>query len=422
MMRFFVFLFACLIVFQHSFAGEKNDPPVFDLRSVTVSELVSLYFQEVANRPFLLCSDVLADSRLVSIRAHGKKLDVAMLAVLLEQHGYEVRTIADVAVVCKKRELQAESNVEPYVYRPRFRDVGYLVDLVSPLVSGTFANKRSTAISMAVGKPEDKQQGIQSVPQALSQQAMPAQSMNAGRGDDFLVFSGQSREVERLKSLLVQLDVATGEVMIKGYLYEVGKNKTDGSALNMVLSLLKGRLSLSVAGDLLGNAVKIKTGSLDFVASALSADSRFKIVTSPFTRVRSGATAKLQVGQDVPVLGTIVTNGNGQAQQSIEYKQSGVIIEVTPRVRDGATDLDLMQTVSDFVQTETGLSGTPTLNKREIRTSLTVEDGEVLVIGGLNQSKTEGVKNGWSWLPFSLSKTHSDRSSELVLILELKKL
>lgn len=411
-----------LLLSLSAFAGESKDPPVFDLRGVTVAELVSLYFQEVAKRPYLVCSDVLADARPVSIRAQGKALDAAMLTVLLDQHGYEARNESGVMVVCKKREARPEDDAPPFVYRPRFRDVAYLVDLLSPLVKGTFANKRTTTVSTAVGKPDDKPQGIAPIAQPIAQQAAPAQSMNAGRGDDYLIFSGQARDVERLKSLLAQLDVATGEVMVKGYLYEVGKNETDGSALNMVMSLLNGRLSLSVAGDVLGNALKIKTGSLDFVASALSADSRFKIVTSPFTRVRSGATARLQVGQDVPVLGSIVTSASGQAQQSIDYKQSGVIIEVTPRVRDGATDLDLTQTVSDFVQTETGLSATPTLNKREIRTSLAVEDGEVLVIGGLNQTKTEKGRKGLSWLPFALSNTTGERSSELVLILELKRM
>lgn len=420
MIRLFVCLFVYLFVSSASFARENQDPPVFNLQSVTVSQVVSLYFQEVAKRPYLVCSDVLADARSVSIRAQGKDLDAAMLGVMLDEHGYEARTESGVVVVCKKREAKEPEDLEPFVYRPRFRDTAYLVDILSPLIKGTFANKRTTTISTAVGKPDDKT-GQQPM-QPLTPQSSGAQSMNPGKGDDYIVFSGQAKELERLKKLLPQLDVATGEVMVKGYLYEVGKNDTEGSALNMVLSVLKGRLGLSVGGDVLGNALTIKTGNLDFVASALNADSRFKIVTSPFTRVRSGATARLQVGQDVPILGSIVTNANGQAQQSVDYKQSGVIIEVTPKVREGATDLDLVQTVSDFVQTETGLSSTPTLNKREIRTSLAAKDGEVLVIGGLNQSKAEDAKSGLSWLPFSLSKTHGNRSSELVLILELKKL
>jgi type II secretory pathway component GspD/PulD (secretin) len=84
--------------------------------------------------------------------------------------------------------------------------------------------------------------------------------------------------------------------------------------------------------------------------------------------------------------------------------------------------LDLFQQVSSFVNTDTGVNSSPTLNKRELRTSLTVEDGEVLVIGGLNDSKIEDAKSGLSFLPFALSKSHGSRSSELLLVLELKRI
>jgi len=158
------------------------------------------------------------------------------------------------------------------------------------------------------------------------------------------------------------------------------------------------------------------------VASALNSDGRFKVVTSPFTRVRSGATARFQVGADVPVLGSILTNPNGQAQQSVEYRSAGTLLEVSPKVRDKSTDVDLFQQISSFVTTETGVNNSPTLNKREIRTSLTVEDGEVLVIGGLNDSKEEETKAGLWFLPFATSKSSGTRSTELLLILELKRI
>ncbi|NTV93904.1 MAG: hypothetical protein HGA75_00605 [Thiobacillus sp.] len=411
-------------VAKETFARETKVASVFDFRAVMISEVVSLYFEEVAKRPYIICSDVLADVRPISIRAQGKQLDQVMLTVLLDQYGYEAREESGVVVVCKKREevVKVEEDAEPFIYQPRYREVSYLVDLVSPLVKGVFANKRSTSVSTTVGKPSDSTQPASSMPLATGQQSTSSQSMSAGRGDDYLIFRGQSVEVQRLRSLLGQLDIPTGEVLVKGYLYEVGKNETDGSALNLVFSLLNGKLSVDLSGGVIGNTLKIKTGSLDFVAAALKGDSRFKIVTSSFTRVRSGATATLQVGQDVPVLGAIVTSGNGQSQQSVEYRQSGVIIDVLPHVHEGSTDLDLSQTVSDFVQTETGLSATPTLNKREIRTSLAVEDGEVIVIGGLNQSKAESGKTGLSWLPFDLGKSSNERSTELVLLLELRRL
>ncbi|MBB5202820.1 type II secretory pathway component GspD/PulD (secretin) [Inhella inkyongensis] len=394
-------------------AGQDVERREFDLRAVPLGQVVTLYFSEVSKRAHVICPDVLADSRAVSIRAQGRTLDAAMLVGLLGANGYEVRSVDGVDIVCKKAELRPEADAEPLVYRPRYRDAAYLVDLVSPLVKGTFANKRVSAGALAVGKPDDKG----------SSASASTTTLRPGGGDDFILFVGAERERAKLQGLLGQLDTPAGEVLVKGYLYEVGSNEAEGSALSMILRALSGRVEVSVgsAGSQ-GSALKVRTPSLDFVASILNSDARFKIVTSPFTRVRSGGSARLQVGQDVPVLGAIVSNANGQTQQSVDYKQSGVIIEVAPNVRGSVTDLDLVQTVSDFVSTETGLSNTPTLNKREIRTALSVEDGELLVIGGLNGSKVENGRAQLPWFGFNLSKARASRTTELVLVLEVKRL
>lgn len=405
-------------------APKKAEPASFDVTYMKLNELVSVFFKEVEGSGYVICDSLLNDERLVSMRSAGRQLDQAMKTALLATYGYAVRKDeSGLMVVCKEPEHRQEEDGPALVYRVRHRDAGYLVDLVAPLVKGTFANRRASAGALSVGGGAAQALGSTSTQQQGQPQASSVTSTyKSGTSDDYIVFTGSPKETERLTKLLAQVDVPTGEVMAKAYLVEVGKNETEGSALNMVLSLLKGKLELSIAGPVLGNALKLKTSNVELVASALNSDSRFRISTAPFTRVRSGATARLQVGQDVPVLGAVVTNSGGTSSQSVDYRNSGVIIEVAPKVRESVIDLDLTQTVSDFVQTETGLVNTPTMNKREVRTSLTVEDGEVLVIGGLNQVKTESMKSGLWFLPWPLSKSSGDRATELVLILELKRI
>lgn len=93
---------------------------------------------------------------------------------------------------------------------------------------------------------------------------------------------------------------------------------------------------------------------------------------------------------------------------------------MSPVVRDDGVDVDLFQQVSSFVRTDG--SSQPTLNKRELRTSLSVQDGEVVVFAGLDESKEDDAKSGLSFLPFSLSKSKSGSRSELVLMLELNRI
>jgi general secretion pathway protein D len=389
----------------------------FDFQSVPVGQAVSLYYKEVSTKPYVVCNDVLVDSRVVSMRAGGKVLDGAALAAFLDAYGFEAVDNSGVTVVCKvreKRAVKAEDEV-PFLYRVKFRDSGYLVDLLSPMVAGTFSNRRQGP-ALAVG-------GTGTTPA----EAAPARGGSAGIGavsnsvgGEFIMFSGSAGEVKKLQALLAQVDIAAGEVLVKAYMYEVGKTSGDASALQLVLNALKGKVQISTGADLVENLVRLRTGSVDLVASALATDGRFKVVTAPFVRLRSGKTARFVSGDQRSVLGSIVTQ-QGTTQQSFERVESGTILEVSPQVRVSTVDVDLFQQVSSFVP---GASSgqPPTLNKRELRTSLSMEDGEVVVLAGLNDAREDANSSGLRFLPFHLGKASSASSSELVLVLEMKRL
>lgn len=426
MVRVLLVLYVLGWAFARESRAADDKGNVFDLTAVPVSQVVSLYFKEIAKRPYVVCADVLGDARPVSIRAQGRALDAVMLGMLLDAYGYAATMENGVTVICKKPEKKPE--VEDFsatvVFRPEYRDVGYLVELSSTLVRGVFANKRTSAPALAVGGADKSIQSGQTTPGTTAQQSAGATgaTFRASSGDDFLVFSGSEKEADKLRKLLAQLDTPAGEVLIKGHVYEVGKTDNEQAALDLFVSALKGKVEVSIAGATLGNALRIKTAALDVVASAIKTDSRFKLVTSPYARVRSGGTARFMAGADVPVLGSIVTNATGQTQQSVEYRSSGTILEVAPKVRGKVADVDLFQQVSSFVATESGVNGSPTLNKRELRTSLSVEDGELLVIGGLTDTKDVESKSGLWFLPFATSKGKTLNQSEILIILELKRL
>jgi type II secretory pathway component GspD/PulD (secretin) len=83
-------------------------------------------------------------------------------------------------------------------------------------------------------------------------------------------------------------------------------------------------------------------------------------------------------------------------------------------------DLTVMQQVSNFSVTQTGVNNSPTLSKRELKTSLTVADGELIVIGGLVDSKETDTHSGLSILPgFMHSKAKGKSNTEILLILQL---
>ncbi|MFZ6639226.1 hypothetical protein ACO0LL_05750 [Undibacterium sp. TC4M20W] len=147
-------------------------------------------------------------------------------------------------------------------------------------------------------------------------------------------------------------------------------------------------------------------------------------VAETLVRVGSGNTGHFSAGQDVPVLGAASYPMPGGAPvQDIQYKPSGMIFDLRPVVRDDVIDLGVTQQISDFVKTTTGVNNSPTLSKREVETTLSLQDGDVVVLGGLSQDKQTGSHSGLSFLPALLhSKGSENAKSEILLVLQLQKI
>ena len=390
------------------FASEKAGDLSFEFSSAQVGRIVNLIYSDALRTPYVLSPELLADQRAVSFRFGGSVQSVrADLVKLLDSLGYGITNRGGLEFIGPKKELVPE--VEAFVYRPRFRDVGYLADLFRPLFKGQFTVNRPVAAPVA----------------SKTDSAVPPGSAAAmvDRGADVLVFSGEGAEIKKLEKLLAQVDYQLGEVMVRGVVYEVQTGDNTGSAFSLALSLLSGRLSINLAGTTQENSVSFSVGNADAIFSALSSDSRFKVVTQPALRVRSGSQASFSVGQDVPVLGAVSYVSNGQPVQSVEYRNSGVIFNITPQVREGAVDLSIQQQLSNFVQTTTGVNNSPTLIKRELKTDVQMRDGEVVMLGGLTEEKSNSAHAGLSFLPaWMQSPTGDSTKTELLLVLQLARM
>jgi type II secretory pathway component GspD/PulD (secretin) len=223
--------------------------------------------------------------------------------------------------------------------------------------------------------------------------------------------------------LLRQIDVHPGEVMISAVVYEVSAGKSDGSAFSLALNLLGGKLGLSLGGaPALSNAVTFKNASIDVALSILARDSRFKALSTPRLRVRSGAQARLMVGQDVPTVGAVSYPQGGVPVQSIEYRSSGVILALMPTAYESSVDVVIDQQISDFAKTETGVSSSPTLTKRALSTTVTLGNDEFVVLGGLMSHKAVEGTSGLSFLPRLLrDSTSSSAQTEVLLLLQVSR-
>ncbi len=119
-------------------------------------------------------------------------------------------------------------------------------------------------------------------------------------------------------------------------------------------------------------------------------DDRVVIRSRPRLLVKSGETATIDVGNEIPVVTRISDDDRQSADsvnilQDVTYRKTGVQLEIKPIVQaNGLVDLQISQQLSEARPTAaTSLAGTPTILNRQVSTSLTLKDGGSLLLGGL---------------------------------------
>ncbi|HBX94791.1 MAG TPA: type II secretion system protein GspD, partial [Hyphomonas sp.] len=130
------------------------------------------------------------------------------------------------------------------------------------------------------------------------------------------------------------------------------------------------------------------------VLTAVEADTNSRILSKPFNMTLDNGTSSLLVGQNVPITtGQVLGDDNTNAFTTVDRKDVGVGLTVTPRVsNDGTIRMQITQTVSNVAGAITAGVTDIVLNTREINTSVIADDGEIIVLGGLIE-QTEAFSN-----------------------------
>ncbi len=283
-------------------------------------------------------------------------------------------------------------------HRVLFDYVAYLSDILGGYVSGSFNNSEAVI-------SDDSLKGSSRASNYIN------------RIGDILVYYGTKEDIAILKTLVTSLDTMSDEVVVSGYVFEVQTSQSDGSGILLAAKILSDKFNISVGAAGLDNFINIRTGSIDAIFNLLKTDSRFTVVSAPRLRVKNNASASFSVGSDVPVLGSVTVNNN-TTTQSVEYRSSGVLFNVTPSIKSRTMDLKIQQQLSNFVTTETGVNNSPTLIKRDVTTEVSLADGDIILLGGLAEQKDSKASSGWS---FFGSRTSESNKTDIMVMLQVRK-
>ena len=167
------------------------------------------------------------------------------------------------------------------------------------------------------------------------------------------------------------------------------------------------------------------------VMNAAAGKNKLKVLSAPHIMTADNHEAHILVGNEVPIVTTqsnatdIQTNGNSNILQNIQYRDTGVILTVLPQVNsEGLVNMQIRQEVSQVASATTGGIQSPTFSTRESETTVVVQSGETIVIGGIIDDTVDRSRTG---IPFLMDipvvgrafRVESDnvRRTELIVLL-----
>jgi general secretion pathway protein D len=267
-----------------------------------------------------------------------------------------------------------------------------------------------------------------SVPAAAAAASAAPQTtvrITADTTNNALIINATPQEYAPIESALEKLDITPLQVLVDATVAEV----TLTDQLNMGLQyfiksgnfagiFLPSAFSATAGGGIASNAtqfpgagvggnvtVAYSSGGTNIVLQALASLTTVRVLSSPDLLVLNNGTARLQVGNQLPIAtqsATSTLTNTAQTVNAISYRDTGVILNITPRVNaSGLVLLDMSEEVSQAVPppvANQASAASPTISKRSVTSSLAINDGQTICLAGLIQENRSNGTSGLPWL------------------------
>lgn len=323
-----------------------------------------------------------------------------------------------------------------FVYRVRNGKAEDLAGLLNELFTGKSSKPKTKAGSVAPGlksttiASKDSKSAADKAKKPVAKTASKPMSASSGQSSalegeirvvadedhNTLLILASARDYKKILHTLEQLDIVPLQVHIEATIVEVLlKDKLKyGISWFFDGGVGGGKQSIGGVGgatsgtDLTGGIGKLlngfnwslidSTGAVKAVLNAFANDSLVNVLSAPSVMVLDNHEAKIRVGDEVPTLTQSQSNDAGNIIQTVQYRETGIILTVKPRVNPGGlVTMEVTQEVSAVADTEVS-TNQPTIQTREISSTVAVQSGQTVVLGGLIRDKRTNAEGGVPFL------------------------
>jgi general secretion pathway protein D len=245
----------------------------------------------------------------------------------------------------------------------------------------------------------------------------------ADPSNNALIITAKAQDYQEIASVIKELDTMPYQVLIDATIAEVAlgdalkygvkwyfQQGSNAESLNGVpdINVLKNAAS-SIAGATpyaFQYSLVMAGKDIRLLLSAEASKGKVNVLSSPSVMVLNNQEAAIKVGDQVPILtgqygnfsgsgANVANNPVYSSYNSVQYRDTGVLLNVRPRVNAGGlVSMDIIQAVDDVKSDTSGKIDSPTITQRQIKSSVAVHSGDTLVLGGLIKEKVGITKSG----------------------------
>lgn len=322
-----------------------------------------------------------------------------------------------VEVLDRRQQMSIDQGI--FTYEVRNTDAAHIVELLNSFENGGgTSNSRSGGLDSGSAITDvTNNSGLQNSGQQGSGAQGASARVNGGNfvvdtNRNTIIFKGSGQAWLDMLPVIQTLDKAAPSVLIEVLLAEVTLNDKEQTGFEFVANgsqKVGGKVYSSVLGTLGGlgvgssglSATLDSAGETRAMLNLFYENKRAEIRSRPRLMVKSGQQATIDVGTEIPTLGTSsgVTTGGLVVPPSISNRKTGVRLTVSPVVHaSGHVDIEIDQELSEAQPNESSGIDSPSIFNRKIQTTVTLQDGGSILIGGLISSSKSLGDVGVPWL------------------------
>ena len=359
-----------------------------------------------------------------------------------------------------KLDVRSDPNTRNEVIPLKHAEAKEVATLVSSLVSGqNSASSRSESSRRPTTGPTVQPTNINVAQTAAAQAGVSTSEFStlvtvlADERSNAVVVSGTVEDIRLIRELITQIDVLLAQVRVEVVIAEVtltDSNSSGISAMNLVVQdgKLVGFTADAIGASLGGVGAELSgiAGGATDAASVLASSyatfngydltsiinlsngngnrkSKANILSVPAVVTTHNKEARVFVGRDIPTISSFLSDttsgtttqsvNSGFGRTTLSNREVGITLQVKPLIgANGSVQMEIKQEVSSVVDNVT-VDGNeqPIVGKREAESFVTVQSGEIIVLGGLQQATENRTRNRFGPIPF-ISDLLGSRSKE----------